>query len=82
MAVPVGMLDCKYWLKDGLDADIAAVKPLANRAVRSAIRGVSQGWTVELDRMPDDSLPHTKDFGKVSYLSAYSHHLFIQLTPR
>lgn len=80
LAVVKGMIDCKYWLRDGLDEDIAATKQLNNRVIKSAVRGRDLGWTVESDRMPDDRLPHTKEFGQVCALYTYGEGVHVQHT--
>ncbi len=67
LGVVTGNLDCKYWLADGLYEDIKAIKPLANKAFRSAVRKKVAGWTVVESKMPDDKLAHTTDFAEVSF---------------
>lgn len=69
LAVVKGKFDCKFWLRDGLAYDIAALKTLDNQPIRSAVRGRDPGWNVEASRMPDDSLEHTKDFSEVALTS-------------
>ena len=65
LGVVTGEIDCKYWLADGLGADIAAVKPLNGKALRSAVREKAAEWSVEADMMPDDSQPYSHDFSEV-----------------
>lgn len=70
LAVVTGDIDCKYWLRDGLDADIVAAKQYANKALRSAVRAKAASWSVEADMMPDETQPHSYDFAEVSVLHA------------
>ena len=66
MAVVTGMLDCKFWLSDGLYADIQAIRPLANKALRSAVRKQAATWTVAESKMPGgDGVQHTTEFAEV-----------------
>ena len=71
LAVVTGNLDCKYWLSDGLYADIAAVKPLSNKAVRSAVRNKAAGWTVVESKMPDDRVAYTTEFSEVCIMCLF-----------
>ena len=65
LGVVQGKLDCKFWLDGGLGADIAAVKPLHNRALQSAVRRRAASWSVNVYDMPDDSKPHTRSYAEV-----------------
>ena len=60
-----GSFDCKYWLSEGLGADVAAAKRYSNTALRSAVRSKPASWTVEAALMPNDQLEHTRQFGEV-----------------
>ena len=66
LAVVTGDIDCKYWLADGLRADVAAAKQLSNKALRSAVRDRPARWKVEPDRMPDEAQPYSYDFAEVT----------------
>ena len=70
-----GDFDCKYWLADGLRADIAEAKKYANTAMRSAIRQKAAAWTVEADLMPDDRLEHTRQCAEVGLF--FFHEFFL-----
>lgn len=65
LAVVTGDIDCKYWLSDGLGADIVAAKQHANKALRSAVRAKVADWSVEPDMMPDEKKPYSYDFAEV-----------------
>jgi hypothetical protein len=66
LGVVKGRIDCKFWLRDGLGADIATVKPLAGQTIRSAARRKMASWTVFADEMPDESLETTTSYAEVS----------------
>lgn len=65
MAIVTGNIDCKFWLSDGLINDIQAVKAFHGKKLRSAVRQKSASWAVNQGMMPDDALPHSKEFGQV-----------------
>jgi hypothetical protein len=69
LGVVKGRIDCKFWLRDGLAADIANVKPLSGRVLRSAARHKMAQWTVFADEMPDDTLETTTSYAEVSLAS-------------
>jgi hypothetical protein len=77
-----GKLDCKFWLNDGLGADIAAVKPLHNRALQSAVRRRAASWSVNVYDMPDDSKPHTRSYAEVGCLVELLEHNFLCMHAR
>ncbi len=60
-----GNLNCKYWLNGWLGADIAAVKPLHNRALQSAVHRREASWSVNVYDMLEDSKPHTRSYAEV-----------------
>jgi hypothetical protein len=66
LAVVTGDIDCKYWMADGLCADVSAAKQLSNKALRSAVRDRPASWEVEPDRMPDEAQPYSYDFAEVT----------------
>ena len=71
LAVVTGDIDCKYWMSDGLGADVAAVRPLTNKALRSAVRDKPAEWTIENDLLPDDTQPYSYDFAEVMIHAVY-----------
>ena len=60
-----GNMDCKFWLRDGLHADIRSAKELDNQALRSAVRRQMAKWSVYASEMPDESVPHTRSYAQV-----------------
>jgi len=73
LGVITGDIDCKYWLSDGLAADVAAAKQYSNKALRSAVRAKTSNWAVEAGMMPDETQPYSHDFAEVCFF----HLLFI-----
>ncbi len=65
LGVLTGEIDCKYWMSDGLGADVKAAKEYSNRVLRSAVRAKTASWTVDASLMPDEALEHSRDFSEV-----------------
>jgi hypothetical protein len=69
LGVITGQIDCKFWLRDGLAADIQAIKDLNNKALKSAVRKKEADWNVFVGFMPDDTQQHTKSYEEVCFCS-------------
>jgi hypothetical protein len=65
LGVVTGNIDCKFWLRDGLDADIAVVSRLNNRALTSPVRGKAANWEVYTSDLPDPTEAHTRSYAHV-----------------
>ena len=68
LATVQGNLDCKFWMRDGLAADVAAVSSLSGQSIRSAVRKKAAGWVVQSSEMPDARQAHTTVYSEVNFL--------------
>lgn len=66
LGMVTGNIDCKFWLRDGIDADVAVVSRLNNAPLKSAVRKKYASWSVYTNDMPDPAQPHTLSYAKVA----------------
>lgn len=69
LALPLvqGFIDCKYWMRDGLRAEVEEVAALKGRRLTTFQSKKELSWEVDETLIPDASSPHVKSFSKVAY---------------
>jgi hypothetical protein len=82
LAVIKGRHDCKYWMSDGLDSDIRALKQMHNKAFQSSVSKTPSSWKVNRFELPDDERQmYTTDFSKVTRTLWYRFMQMVSATP-